>query len=157
MRDTANEKTRLIRMMLVGDRDPDEIISDTVDGVDVPYLVRWWVKQKTESEQPSEENIYLHLFLRSDYDRALHDHPFDSTSIILQGSYREHLADGKVRVLSEGDIVTRKAEDAHRIELINDEPVWSLFIRGPKVREWGFLCPDGWTHWTQFIASRCES
>jgi hypothetical protein len=152
MHDTANEKTQLIRAMLVGDRDPDQIISDHVDGVDVPYLVRWWVKQKAEVDQPSVANIYLHLFLRSDYDRALHDHPFDSTSIILQGSYREHLADGTSRILVEGDVVTRKAEDAHRIELIDEQPVWTLFIRGPKVREWGFLTgPSGWTHWIDFV------
>lgn len=28
----------------------------------------------------------------------------------------------------------------------------SLFIAGPKVREWGFHCPNGWVHWREFTA-----
>jgi hypothetical protein len=24
-------------------------------------------------------------------------------------------------------------------------------MTGPKVREWGFLCPNGWRHWTDFL------
>lgn len=33
-------------------------------------------------------------------------------------------------------------------------PCWTLFITGPRVREWGFHCPDrGWVHWKQFTAA----
>ena len=28
--------------------------------------------------------------------------------------------------------------------------LWSLFITGPVIREWGFHCPNGWRHWKQF-------
>lgn len=145
----------LIRDMLVGARqfdEPDETIHDEISGGKVPYLRRWFLKPKVEGEG----NIYLHNFLRSDFDRALHDHPWPSTSILLDGSYIEHLADGSAPVRNAGDIVTRHATDAHRIELINGQPTWSLFITGPKVREWGFHCIEGWTHWTEFHSDRCS-
>ena len=144
----------IIRNMLVGNRindAPDQTIHDDVSGGKVPYLRRWFLKPKVAGEG----NIYLHNFLRSDFDRALHDHPFDSTSILLWGEYKEHFADGTFAHRRSGDIVTRLATDAHRIELIHEQPTWSLFITGPKVREWGFHCESGWVHWTNFGADRC--
>lgn len=147
---TLQEVIRL-GTMLVGDRAPDEIINDTVDGEEIPYLCRWFVRPREDGKG----NIYLHLFLRSDFDRALHDHPWASTSILLCGEYLEHLADGRVMHRKAGDIVMREATDAHRIELINGTPTWSLFITGPKVRSWGFHCAEGWTHWRDFVANKC--
>lgn len=108
----------IIRQMLVGDREPDEIINDTVNGEQVPYLRRWFVKKDEDGGR-----VYLHNFMRSDFERATHDHPWDSTSILLWGEYKEHLADGTVAYRKSGDIVTRKAEDSHRIE-------FTLSLRG---------------------------
>jgi hypothetical protein len=52
-----------------------------------------------------------------------------------------------------GDVVLRwTGRLAHRIEL-EDGPCWTLFITGPRYREWGFLCPQGWMHWQRFTAS----
>lgn len=31
------------------------------------------------------------------------------------------------------------------------KPAWTLFITGPKIREWGFHCPNGWRHWREFV------
>jgi hypothetical protein len=45
-------------------------------------------------------------------------------------------------------LVYRKATDLHRIEL--DKPCWTLFIRGPSCREWGFLTDDGWVDWRKY-------
>jgi hypothetical protein len=28
---------------------------------------------------------------------------------------------------------------------------WSLFITGPRRREWGFWCPKGFVHWKKFV------
>ena len=50
--------------------------------------------------------------------------------------------------------IFRRSVAAHRLELIDDEPVWSLFITGPIIREWGFHCPKGWRHWKEFVDSR---
>ena len=60
-----------------------------VGGVKQPYLKRWYIIPRN-----TFFNIYLHQFLRDDDDRALHDHPSDNLSIILRGSYIEHLTRG---------------------------------------------------------------
>lgn len=120
-------------------REPDFIIGESTD----PYLVRWWLRR----DRP-EGSIYLHQILKSDDDRALHDHPWPSTSIILQGTLREVLPDG-CRLLTPGSITSRTSQQAHRLEVV-DGPVWSLFITGAVEREWGFHCPNGWVHWKDF-------
>jgi hypothetical protein len=104
-------------------------------------------------------NIYLHKFLRDDDDRALHDHPWISLSIVLRGGYIEHMP-GAIKRRKAGQVVFRRATHAHRVELLRDGfclaeevvPAWTLFITGPKVREWGFHCPQGWRHWKDFTA-----
>jgi hypothetical protein len=127
-----------------------------------PYLIRYriWSTKRC--------GIYLHKILRTDTDRNLHDHPFDFTSIILWGGYwehgrqavdhwREHLPPhGLVEQTFEpvrrwygiGSIIRHWACDLHRVEL--DRPAWTLFIRGPRVREWGFLTEDGWVPWDKY-------
>lgn len=129
-------------------REPDFVIG----GSERPYLFRWFVIPRNRLF-----NVYLHKFLRSDDDRALHDHPWANLSILLRGEYTEHLIDA-------GGIhrrVKRKAGDwhfrpsgkiAHRVEI--DQPCWSLFLTGPAYREWGFHCPEqGWIHWKRFTAT----
>lgn len=101
-------------------------------------------------------NVYLHEMNADDDDRALHDHPYDNASLILAGGYLEHVPDGPSIERKPGDFVTRKAEDAHRLELYRDgdgKPVTclSLFLTGPRRREWGFHCPNGWIPWQEFV------
>lgn len=122
----------------------------TVGTVNVVYLKRWWVIPRNRWF-----NIYLHRFCRSDDPRALHDHPWVNLSILLRGRYREHLAGGVVNELRAGQWHFRRSGTiAHRIELIDGKPVWTLFITGPVYREWGFLCPQGFVHWKQFVTQR---
>lgn len=135
--DILNLKKILI--MSVMNREPDFVISDPFN----PYLVRYWLRR----DRP-EGSIYLHCIHKSDDDRALHDHPWPSTSIILQGTLREILPDGS-KLLSPGCISSRSAEQAHRLEVVAG-PVWTLFITGAVEREWGFHCPNGWVHWKDF-------
>jgi hypothetical protein len=126
-------------------RDPDMKIGK---GADI-YLARWYVIPRNPIF-----NIYLHLFFRSDDDRALHDHPWVNVSILLYGRYTEHtIAAGGVHHRVEyiaGDIKFRTPRYAHRIELTHGE-CWSLFITGPNVRTWGFHCPAGWRPWREFV------
>jgi hypothetical protein len=123
-------------------RPPDQIIG----GKERPYLKRWWLIKRNRFF-----NIYLHHFLRSDDDRALHDHPWLNCSILLRGEYNEHLPGGVVKHRRRGQIIFRRAVASHRIELTHG-PVWTLFLTGPKVRSWGFHCPQGWRHWRKFVA-----
>lgn len=108
------------------------------------YLQRWWLIPRNEWC-----NVYLHRFLRSDDDRALHDHPWASTSFIVSGRYREHTPDG-VFERQAGDVISRGATALHRVELHPGEQAITLFITGPKVRDWGFQCPQGWVPWQIF-------
>lgn len=115
-------------------------------------MLRWWVIPRNRFF-----NIYLHRFLRSDDDRALHDHPWVNVSYLLDGAYTEvTIAKGgvhhRVRYLA-GDLKFRRPSYAHRVEL-TDGPCWSLFITGPVVREWGFHCPAGWRSWKVFTSER---
>lgn len=131
-------------------RKPDLIIG--ADNPDGAYLYRWWVIPRNKWL-----NVYLHCFLRSDDDRALHDHEYVNVSVLLLGRYAEHrIAAGGVHrrtVRTEGDVCIRLPSTAHRIEVIADEPCWSLFLTGPRVRRWGFHCPErGWVPWQTFTA-----
>lgn len=129
---------------LASRRLPDVVIG----GNDRPYLRRWWIIPRNRFF-----NVYLHQFLRSDDDRALHDHPWINCSLLLSGFYVEHTinAGGVHRrtVRTAGDLKIRGARAAHRIEV--SAPCWTLFITGPVMRDWGFHCPDaGWVHWRDF-------
>lgn len=136
-------------------RAPDFVIGGGTD----PYLKRWWLIPRNRWC-----NVYLHHFLRSDDDRALHDHPWWNVSLLLDGGYIEHVPvkGGAVGLHRQsGALVFRKAEAAHRIELMPSGlvprmecPVWTLFVTGPRIREWGFHCPKGWRHWRDFVDPR---
>jgi hypothetical protein len=128
-------------------RPPDFVVGDP----DQPYLKRWWLIPRNRYF-----NIYLHHFLRSDEDRALHDHPWPNVSILIEGSYIEHTINAggikKTQELRAGDIKMRPSgKSAHRIEILN--PCWTLFITGMIYRNWGFHCPDkGWVPWEEFTS-----
>jgi len=116
-------------------------------------------------------SVYLHKFLRDDDDRALHDHPWFWCSILLRGGYVEHtIAAGGIqrrRMRNAGSVRVASPWRAHRIELFPNtlDPAnafetyprlecWTLFITGPRVRQWGFHCPEqGWVHWKRFTAA----
>lgn len=130
-------------------REPDFIIG----GRERPYVLRWWLSRRAKWLP----GAYVHQFLRSDDDRALHDHPFSNISILLRGEYTEHtIAQGGIhqrRRYQAGDVIVRlSGRRAHRIEL-HTGPCWTLFLRGPVYRQWGFHCPErGWVHWKDFTA-----
>ncbi len=121
-------------------RDPDFVIGP----VDNPYLRRWWIVPRNELC-----NVYLHEVLRSDDDRALHDHPWVNTSMILAGGYHEHTPDG-VFWREPGWVGHREATALHRLVVPDGGRAITLFMTGPIVREWGFACPQGWVPWQEF-------
>lgn len=146
-------------------REPDFVIRRAGQE---PYLQRWWLIPRNPVF-----GVYLHRFLNDDDDRALHDHPWPNVSILLRGGYVEVTpltkrqeegaavmpGRGKRREYFAGDIKFRGPRSLHRIELLRDGtgkrvPCWTLFIRGPVVREWGFACPKGWRPWREFVDAR---
>ena len=133
----TNDDFATVRRVLGGVREPDLTIAGE-DGE--PYLHRWYVIPRNE-----EANFYLHLQVRSDPERPLHDHPWDNQSVILSGGYDEVLQDvpplGHIRTVSrrKGQTCSRRAEAAHRLILPEGVPyTLTLFSTGPNVRAWGF-------------------
>ena len=135
-------------------RAPDFVIG----GAERPYLRRWWVLPRNRFF-----SVYLHEFRRSDDDRALHDHPWlANASFLLRGRYLEHTTKHGLPWVDElhaGEWKFRWGAAPHRIELLRVPadaaallPVWTLFLTGPKVREWGFFCGRGFVHWRDFTA-----
>ena len=100
-------------------------------------------------------NIYLHRFWHSDDDEALHDHPWINFTYLLKGYYEEITPNG-ARPYYKGSFKFRLAHTPHRL-VINPADagnVWSLFITGPTIRQWGFHCPAGWRHWKIYTDGR---
>lgn len=142
-------------------RKPDFIIG----GHESPYLRRHWLLPRNRFF-----NIYVHEFLRSDDDRALHDHPWAfNASWLIEGCYLEHtINEGGVAVASyrqAGDWKFRWGPAPHRVQLPADtydgqagkwreKPCWTVFITGPVVRVWGFHCPRRWVPWREFVDAR---
>lgn len=117
-------------------RQPDEIIGEQ-------YMRRWHLRRKTGGW-----NLYLHKYVGSDDDRALHDHPWRSLSFLLRGRLsevtREH-----TKPLAKLLPKFRSAEYSHRL-ILNSDYAYTLFFTFKKEREWGFHCPKGWVHWRDF-------
>lgn len=140
--------------------DPHQIIG----GTDDPYLLRWYVIPRNPLF-----NVYLHKFLRSDDDRALHDHPWWFVSLILKGGYTEVTENGRTARSGliggrykgwDRTIAFRTAMFRHRVELwpemrhmqfsdgtfsklktqVGVRPCWTLIITGRRSRTWGFWC-----------------
>ena len=138
-------------------RQPDFVIG----GHERPYLRRHWLLPRNRFF-----NVYVHEFLRSDDDRALHDHPWlFNASWIIDGNYIEWVPGSgcsyehpEFKFLRSGDFKFRWGNAPHRVQLHSsppqgERPCWTVFITGPRVRQWGFFCPQGWMHWERFTAA----
>lgn len=139
-------------------RKPDFVIG----GAERPYLRRWWMLPRNPIL-----NIYLHQFLRSDDDRALHSHPWlFNLSWLLRGGYVEHTPQGMHKRMA-GSVKARWGRSWHRVQLLRagvaignapprpfgpELPCWTLFVTGPRVRSWGFDCGGRFVHWRDFTA-----
>ncbi|MBU8834420.1 hypothetical protein [Mycolicibacterium goodii] len=130
-----------------------------IGGSDDPYLLRWYVIPRNPVL-----NVYVHKFLRSDDDRALHDHPWWFVSLILKGGYTEVTAAGRTPRSGlvggryrgwDRTLAFRPATFRHRVELWpvvehgkpflgrrdrRELPCWTLIVTGRRTRTWGFWC-----------------
>ena len=126
---------------------PDLIVGDPAN----PYLLRW------ELIRFRGWQLALHKILRSDDERALHDHRGDNWSFILREGYYEVLSHawqlpvGKRR--KPGHLYFRVAEQPHRLVLTGHKPCWTLWLRAPERRRWGFHCQNGWRDAEEYLRS----
>ena len=123
-----------------------------------PYLHRWYLLPHNRFR-----NIYLHRFVQSDDDEALHDRPWWFVTLVLAGRYRE-ITESGARERRPGGIARREAAHRHRVELLRDatgaeKPCWTLVLTGPNERTWGFWCDRGrerrFVPWRDFGAGGC--
>lgn len=131
------------------------------------YLTRWYLFRRPKIA------FFLHLFHRSDEDRALHDHPWSFLTIILWRGYIEHTENIEACSCGSFDcngaslvkrarrkwplmICWRPAEWRHRVELVNRKPAVTLVIRFKERRTWGFWTKTGWMPWNKWWQNNCE-
>lgn len=125
------------------------------------YLVRYRLFKRPAMFGWPERRYYLHHILRSDADREYHDHPWDFSSLVLWGSYREHRRtwdgeEGWIEMRPWLSFAKRKAGDLHRVEL--DRPCWTFVVTGPKEHNWGFVGSNNeWIHWEEYENNRHEN
>lgn len=93
--------------------------------------------------------VYVHQICRSDEDPDPHDHPWDFSSVILEGAYEEsswyppNFDKVQHKTYYTGDVIEHKAEDAHKIRLKSHE-VWTLVFTSGRNRYWGYQTKAGW-------------
>lgn len=116
------------------------------------YLTRWVLHGQRFAGDGCK--VFLHKFHRGDVEPYNHDHPWPFWSLILYGGYWEHTPKGK-RWYGPGSLLRRPAEWQHHVELPPGATCWTLVWTGPKVRSWGFICPDrGWIPWREHEANQ---
>lgn len=144
-----NSLERMGRKRIVLDRESSE-----------PYLERYYVFLKDRDTFPF--NIFIHKFLKSDPD-DVHDHPWPYATLILKGGYYEHIPNfnpagdlvGHTRYWrGAGHFRISPATSFHRIELEPNVDCWTMFMPGPKRKEWGFLVNNQWIHNEQYLEER---
>jgi hypothetical protein len=96
--------------------------------------------------------LRLHVFLRGDADPDCHDHPADFWTFPLV-PYVEVMPDGTSRVVKAFRLHFRRAEFAHRVlgDSEDHRPVVTIVWWGRKRREWGFVTPNGWVPWQEYV------
>ena len=136
------------------------VVMDRVN--DEPYLERYYIFLKERTWFPF--NVFLHKFLKSDPD-DVHDHPWPYATLILRGGYWEWIPQFNKQGKINGEIAhwrkpghfrISSARSLHRIELDPTVECWTLFMPGPKQREWGFISCGKWVQWEQYLAARSK-
>ena len=124
-----------------------------IGGRENPYIIRWTLVRTPLG------SLMVHKMCRSDYERALHDHPWNFVSVVLKGFYWEAVGPGARVMRKRWSVAYRPATWKHRVvlplargEFINNppkhEPCWTLVLCSRRLRSWGFWMPDGtWCWW----------
>jgi len=114
------------------------------------YLNRWGIGHDRVG------GILLHRMDAPDPGIDTHDHPWFFVSLILKGGYIEYRSTNReseeqTRVVRlRWSIRTMRLDECHTItELIHDQS-WSLVLRGPRRRQWGFYPPEGYMNESKY-------
>jgi len=120
------------------------------------YLDRWGLAHDRIG------GVLLHRMEAPDPGVDLHDHPWWFASFVLWG-YTEQRAQTRLAPLlariaelsryatrgvvgrrGVGSFRSMRLDECHTITELHSRRCWTLVIRGPRRRRWGFYTPDGW-------------
>lgn len=129
---------------------------ELIGNADCPMMRRWVLETPVGS-------LRLHHFIRSDEDRAMHDHPWGFVSLPIRHGYEDLTwcpdCGGSACATCEGDgrvaevcrpwrLVWRRAGHKHQVR-VTEAGAWTLIVTGRKGRSWGF-----WDQVGRFYESR---
>lgn len=115
------------------------------------YMKRWWVFNPYSSGSHAVKyrwlpSVRIHHILREDYDRALHDHPWNARTIILRGWYNEarepygyYFQPRRLFTRATGSTCAIRFKEYHKITAVSNGGVWTLFITWKYRGTWGFF------------------
>jgi len=121
------------------------------------YLRRWKLFPRNKVF-----NIYLHQLLLSD-EGVYHDHRYASLSFVLKGQMLECINPWKLgdtmrpsqtRVVEPWRFYYRSSTMLHFLTLFGEKPVWTLFITGPELKDWGFMTERGWVESEEYLRTK---
>jgi hypothetical protein len=119
-----------------------------------PLLTRYYLFLKERKHFPF--NVFLHKFHKGD-PGDVHDHPWPYFTLILKGGYYEWILSGNCEIRKwrgPGHFRFCSANSYHRIELKEGVTPWTLFMPGPKQRNWGFLVQNKWVPQEQYFSQQ---
>jgi hypothetical protein len=108
--------------------------------------------------------VFLHRMSAPDPGLDLHDHPWPFWSVVVVGGYTEERADarlacqlaalaeqwpdsaarGVVEHRGRWSVKAMRLDECHRVVGLDGRSCWTIVIRGPGRRRWGFYMPGGW-------------
>lgn len=111
-----------------------------------PYMARFWL---TGDVANSGNCALLHWILLPDVG-PLHDHPWDFTSLGLEGWYTENRLmqygvdhrDLRTDRMRPGECFVRKAGAIHAVTDVSPDGCWTMVLTAPHSGRWNFY-PDG--------------
>ena len=123
------------------------------------YLDRWGLGVGHWSP-----GIAIHRITGPDSGRDLHDHPWWFGSLVLWGGYTEERINIREAVPAAADASqwpgvcapgfenrrrwlswqVMRLDECHRITALWGKVCWTVVVRGPHRRGWGFYTKDGW-------------
>jgi hypothetical protein len=88
--------------------------------------------------------IMLHHFVSDEEAHTFHDHPWRwGVSVMLWGGYFEERLERddrqRTRWVAPGRLNFLRGDRFHRVALGGGRPAWTLFVHGPRAKQWGFL------------------
>lgn len=119
----------------------------SADGSEI-YMERYWLfnpyphgsEGRTRRWGAWLPSIRLHRIRRPDFDRHMHDHPWNARTFILAGWYSERREDGDWDIVRQaGDTAVLRFGEYHRITAVSPGGVWTLFVTWRYRGTWGFL------------------